>query len=181
MSVQEIFKTLINAATAELEKVQQGGAAFLSRGDTVSARKAIDQAEKIQALIRSLKMLAEQWEAMIPSVGDQGVAEPATGWERTPPGILTPRARYRLPILRALVEMGGSGQTARVLDRVGQIMVNVLNETDLIVPPHRNEPRWRNRAQWERNTMVNEGLLSNRSPRGIWEITEKGREYLRAR
>ncbi len=27
--------------------------------------------------------------------------------------------------------------------------------------------------------MVNEGLLSKNSPNGIWEITEKGKEYLK--
>lgn len=31
----------------------------------------------------------------------------------------------------------------------------------------------------EINTMVKKGLLRNDSPRGIWEISEKGRNYLK--
>ena len=47
-------------------------------------------------------------------------------------------------------------------------------------PFHLTDPkliRWRNTAQWTRNTMVNEGLLAKDSPWGIWEITEKGRKF----
>jgi len=39
--------------------------------------------------------------------------------------------------------------------------------------------RWRNAAQWARNSMVQEGLLKADSPRGVWEITDRGREMLR--
>jgi restriction system protein len=46
---------------------------------------------------------------------------------------------------------------------------------DLISP---DNPRWRNAAQWARNSMVNEGLLKKDSPRGVWEISDKGKQYL---
>ena len=42
-----------------------------------------------------------------------------------------------------------------------------------------DNPRWRNAGQWARNSMVNEGLLKRDSPRGIWEITDAGRQVLR--
>ena len=35
-------------------------------------------------------------------------------------------------------------------------------------------------AAWARQNLVNQGLLSGSSPRGIWEITEQGRNYLAA-
>ena len=38
--------------------------------------------------------------------------------------------------------------------------------------------RWRNAAQWARNSMVNDGLMKNDSPRGVWEISDKGRNFL---
>jgi restriction system protein len=38
--------------------------------------------------------------------------------------------------------------------------------------------RWVNTAQWERYLMIQEGLLKTDSPRGIWEITEKGKQFL---
>lgn len=42
------------------------------------------------------------------------------------------------------------------------------------------QTRWRNTAQWARNAMVKEGLLSAGSPRGVWEITQAGRRWLSA-
>lgn len=41
-------------------------------------------------------------------------------------------------------------------------------------------PRWKNTAQWARNKMVNDDLLRSNSPRGVWELTENGREYMKA-
>lgn len=39
--------------------------------------------------------------------------------------------------------------------------------------------RWRNSAQWARNKMVNtDGRMKKGSPRGIWEISDKGRKWL---
>lgn len=37
-------------------------------------------------------------------------------------------------------------------------------------------PRWRNSAQWARNTMRHEGLIKDDSPHGTWEITPAGKE-----
>ena len=37
------------------------------------------------------------------------------------------------------------------------------------------EIHWWNLARWERNSMVKEGLLRRGSPRGVWELSEKGR------
>ena len=48
-------------------------------------------------------------------------------------------------------------------------------------------PRGRNTAQWARNSLREDGLLRDdimlahlqHTPRSIWEITEKGRQWLR--
>jgi hypothetical protein len=42
--------------------------------------------------------------------------------------------------------------------------------------PH--DLRWRNSAQWCRNTMRQEGLIVDGSPHGVWEISEAGRAWL---
>jgi len=70
--------------------------------------------------------------------------------------------------------------TADVLARIGKKMKGVLKKPDY--EPLASSPdnlRWRNTAQWARNSMVNEGLLKKDSPRGIWEISDKGKSYLR--
>ena len=38
--------------------------------------------------------------------------------------------------------------------------------------------RWRNAAQWARQSMIYDGYLKSDSPRGVWEVSDKGREFL---
>jgi len=94
-------------------------------------------------------------------------------------GVRTPELAYYLPILRVLAKMGGSGKVSEVLDRVGQAMKPVLKKEDhapLASSP--DNPRWRNAAQWARNSMIRDGFLKGDSPRGVWEISDKGRAEL---
>jgi hypothetical protein len=68
---------------------------------------------------------------------------------------------------------------SQVLDRVLQSMKAVLREVDyepLASGP--DMPRWKNAAQWARNSMVKEGLLRNDSPRGVWQISDAGVRFL---
>lgn len=90
----------------------------------------------------------------------------------------TPIREFRLPILEALDELGGRGQVRDVLSIVYEKMQHRLTEDDLKELPSGTSVRWRNTAQWERQHMVNEGLLRDDSPRGVWEISGAGREYL---
>ena len=58
-------------------------------------------------------------------------------------------------------------------------MANRLTKYDLEPLPSENKTvRWRNTAQWCRNSLVREGLLKADSPFGIWEISESGRKAL---
>jgi negative regulator of replication initiation len=92
---------------------------------------------------------------------------------RTPRGMKTPERAFREPILRALYELGGSGQISEILEKVYVLIRDKLKEVD-----HQRlasgEIRWRNTAQWERYNMVNEGLIKKNSPIGTWELTAKG-------
>lgn len=97
-------------------------------------------------------------------------------------GEKTPEPEFVIPILQALVQAGGRGRTSDIVDDVGQIMKGRLNEYD-----HKTlgagEIRWRNTAEWCRNTMANTTnppLLNPSAPHGWWEITEDGREYLKS-
>ena len=90
-----------------------------------------------------------------------------------------PHPEYRRPILEALEEMGGRGKVDEVLRRVFEKVKTKLKDVDREALPSAKELRWRNSARWQRQYMVNDGLLRNDSPRGVWEITEKGRQYLR--
>ena len=81
-----------------------------------------------------------------------------------------------LPILQALVQLGGSGRVIEVLDRVERMMKEQLNKYVYeSLPSNPKELRWRNNAQWARLNLVQAGYLASDSPRGIWEISEAGR------
>lgn len=89
-----------------------------------------------------------------------------------------PQSRYKLPILTALEQFGGSAATHVVLRRVRQLMVDELREIDI---SRRSDGQvyMGNRAQAMRSVLVRKNLMKRDSPRGTWEITDAGREYLR--
>lgn len=94
-------------------------------------------------------------------------------------GLRTPEDAFKIPILESLIELGGKAEIKTILNRVYQKMKHILNEYDRQPLPSGTGIRWQNTAQWARNSMVNEGLLSSTSPKGIWEITERGKEYFK--
>lgn len=91
-------------------------------------------------------------------------------------GIKTNQQEFRLPILKSLIELGGKGTTKEVLKKVELEMKNTLKQIDYDKVSN-GSARWENTAQWERFSMKEDGLLSSKSPRGIWEITDKGRQF----
>jgi hypothetical protein len=112
---------------------------------------------------------------------ESGELSHADGSARLANGLRSPESAFVLPILRALMDLGGSAPMQQVLERVGIAMQGQLRDVDhLSLKSDPAHPRWNNTAQWARNTMVAEGLLKNNSPRGIWELTEAGRDRIRA-
>lgn len=95
-------------------------------------------------------------------------------------GAITPQADYTLPILEALIEMGGSGKMSEVLTRVFAKLRDRLKPKDLEKLSSGTTVRWKNKAQWERQRLKSEGYLKTDSPRGIWEITDKGRDLYKS-
>lgn len=103
-----------------------------------------------------------------------------TATRRIRRGLRTREAAFFCPILQALVNLGGSAKKGHVLSLVGQSMRDILKPVDYqTLSSKRGLLRWQNSAQWARNLMVKDGLLSANSPQGIWEITEAGRTFLR--
>ncbi|MGA9380212.1 MAG: winged helix-turn-helix domain-containing protein [Phormidium sp.] len=99
--------------------------------------------------------------------------------KRLPRGKRTPNSAYYLPILKVIADFGGAAKTGDVLSRVEKLMSSILKEVDYqMMPSAPQTPRWNNSARWARQEMVNQGLLKSGSPTGIWEISDKGWQYL---
>ena len=86
-----------------------------------------------------------------------------------------PQREFRRPILEALVGVGGRSQAEAVLTHVHERMKRRLSKFDHTTIST-GEERWRVYARWERKNMELEGLITG--PRGVWEITDKGRAFV---
>jgi len=86
---------------------------------------------------------------------------------------------YEIPLLQALIKLDGSAKTSDVYPVVEEIMKQELLEYPEEYGKYkRGQPIWINRLQWAREYLKRKGQL-DASKRGIWKITEIGRERVR--
>ena len=95
---------------------------------------------------------------------------------RVPSNELFPKERFTLPILQALVELGGSASPKVIMDLVFANIGDQLGPVDLERPQH-GGIRWLSRAHYHRYKLMERKLIESRR-RGEWTITDDGREYL---
>lgn len=182
-NVQAAFEMLLEEIEAEIDFVNGVGSKAFEKRDYDRAKEALEHAGKLTGFRDKAVALKKEWDGFtVIEVDEEDRKKAQTQRQnlgRLQRGMRTREEAYYVPILQVLSEMGGSGKVAEVLDRVGKRMKGVLKKPDyepLASGP--DNPRWRNAAQWARNSMVNEGLLKNDSPRGVWEISDKGRSHL---
>lgn len=97
--------------------------------------------------------------------------------KRAPKGSLLDETAYWDPILRALEENGGRLAASEVIERVGELVDDQLKPMDRETL-ETGGVRWHSRVQFARLRMKDEGLLNPSSPRGVWEISDLGRQRL---
>lgn len=96
---------------------------------------------------------------------------------RAATGTLLPEDRYIQPLLKVLDDAGGKAPFREVVDAVGKLMHDEFLPADFEALDS-GGIRWQSRLQFVRLRLVERGLLERDSPRGIWVITEAGREEL---
>lgn len=102
---------------------------------------------------------------------------PKTRTRRTPrakTGTILPEAEYEVPMLAIIEEHGGRAASREVLDELETRIGDRLTELDRQELAS-GDVRWRNRAQFVRLRLVEQGDMVKDSPRGMWEISDKGR------
>lgn len=83
---------------------------------------------------------------------------------------MIPQAQFRPLIVKYLSTRPEGAKKADVIAWLGAMLADEFDEDDLRPPASRpNEPNWSNRASWERNAMVEDGLLERRSD-GVWRL-----------
>lgn len=183
-NVQAAFEMLLEEIEAEIDFITGVGSKAFEKRDYDRARDALEHAGKLTAFRDKTATLKKEWDGFtVIEVDEEDRKEAQTQRQnlgRLQRGMRTREEAYYVPILQVLSEMGGSGKVAEVLDRVGKKMKGMLKKPDYeSLASGTDSLRWRNTAQWARNAMVNEGLLKKDSPRGVWEISDKGRSYLK--
>lgn len=169
----------------EVQRINNEGSEAMKVGDYDTAQSVIDFAKHLTAFRAKVHVLGEEW-LKLEELRDKASVEvqqivSKRFFGKSKKGQITPHLDYCRPLLEVLVEMGGSGPTKSVLNRLGEKMKPVLLPKDY--EPHESDTkqiRWRNTAQWARNKMVNEdGRMEKNSPRGVWEISPSGRAWLK--
>jgi len=181
-NVLSAFEILLEEVEAEIDFVNSVGARAFEGRDYDKAKEALERSALLTVFRDKVAGLRREWQelaALAEREDDEETRAERRNLGRLRKGQRTPEFAYYVPILQVLEKMGGSGKVADVLGRVGNVMKSVLKDVDhdpLVSDP--SNPRWRNTAQWARNSMVHEGLLRGDSPRGVWQITELGRSRL---
>ncbi len=101
--------------------------------------------------------------------------EPAATGASVRRGSVLPQSEFTAPILTTLVEAGGAAPAVSVIEAVEKELADRLTERDLQRLPSGRGVRWRTRVHVVRMEMIRRGLLKQDSPRGVWEITDRGR------
>ena len=181
-NVVAALDVLLEEIEAEIEFVNRVGARTFEERDYEKAKDALERVGQIISFRDKADALRREWQTLFAKEEDEEGTEAHTerrNLGRLRRGLRTPEEAYYRPILETLETLGGSAQVPKVLDRVLQHMKGILREVDYEPLAHDPEmPRWRNTAQWARYSMVKEGLLRGSGPRGIWEISDLGRQFL---
>jgi len=182
MNSRQAFSTLLDEVKAALEESLARHRTAMQRGDFEAMEAELDRQKNLVSARQQLEVLQELWPGLVGKCKaprrPKRARRATPRRKRLPRGVKTPQQAFVVPILHVLEELGGSGTVSDVLDRVGELMSGTLNEFDLSTLKS-GMARWRNTAQWARQAMKKERLLADDSPRGVWEITERGRAYLR--
>ncbi len=186
MNTNEIklsFSVLNDVLDEAINNVNIKGSKEFANGNHSYADNLLKRANEIKQLKEKLLQLENSLEKILDDsliskiVKDEAIDEISKRIkERLNHGLKTPQRKYRIPILKALMFYDGRAKTAKVLNYVNDLMRNQFNSYDLEIF-RVNEPRWKNTTMWERKNMVLDGLISDQSPRGIWEITQNGKDY----
>ena len=175
------FEILMEEIEAVTNSLNEAGAEAFRAGDYEKARRAIEEATRLAEFRERVKALQQEWSSVFArKARRKKVRAHRSIKKKLARGLRTPEEAFRRPILEALIELGGQAPIGEVLERVGHKMNKIFNSFDREpLPSNPKCIRWRNTAQWCRNTLVREGLMKNDSPYGIWEISDAGREWLR--
>lgn len=88
------------------------------------------------------------------------------------------RESIYFPLLKVIADAGGRLPMSEAIKRVEAFFPELTEEDKLQLLPSGRNKKWPNRVRWARQDLVLKGYLDRKAPKGIWQITEQGKEYL---
>ncbi|MCK5086039.1 MAG: hypothetical protein KAQ90_00905 [Melioribacteraceae bacterium] len=85
---------------------------------------------------------------------------------------------YRVPILKALIYLGGSANLDEVAEFIKKEMKNKFKPADLEKGKNGFDKLWIEMIHTQKVEMVNEGLVTEDKNEKVWEIVQQGIDYL---
>ena len=176
--INSAFEILLEEIENVLATLNEEGEKSFKNQDYEKATVLSENAKQLVEFREKVRILQKEWKNIF-----TGKLPPKIKRRRKTGklqrGLKNPEYEYRIPILESLVELNGEAKVNDILQRVYTKISDKLNEYDKAsLPSNPDQIRWINTARWCRNSLVNEGLLSSDSPRGVWKITDYGKEYL---
>lgn len=185
-NVVPAIDNLLNEIDTAISALNEQGAQLFSEGKYDRARALLNKVESISGFRGKVLCLKDHWKSLrVPRVtkitpGGKADFDEHARTQPLKPGLRTSPEGFRYPVLEALDRLGGAGRVRDVFRVVEEVMADRLNIYDYQpLPSDPNSVRWKTAAHWARHGMVQEGLLKADSPRGIWELSDAGREALK--
>lgn len=188
--INETFNSLFGNVDDLISSMKQKSSEEILNGSVVEAQKLLNQILPYQTFYEKL----QEAKSIFNQIGSVSAEEIAQAKEKiealnqeeidkevektTGKDEVTSQINYRIPILKALIFLGGSSEEVEVTEFVKKEMKDKFTEKDMEVPEGDKRERWISNLYFETATMVDEGLLSNEAPKNNWEIAQKGIDYL---
>jgi hypothetical protein len=90
----------------------------------------------------------------------------------------TPNEQYRVPILKALIYLGGTAKPVDIVGFIEKEMAKKFKAGDHEKGTNGFEKLWIEMINVEKDNMINEGLISYDNKEEQWEIVQNGIDYL---
>lgn len=176
-TIKSIIELLLEKIENNIDRLNKSIETTAEHQDYEKTKTVSEKAIRLKTFKNNAESLQKDWQNFIS--GKFIVKETKKITKKLKKGLKTPEGEYYLPILSSLNDLGGEAKVNIALEKVFEKMKDRLNDYDLKgLPTNPSIKRWNNTARWCRGAMVEQGLLSGDSPRGIWKIADKGKEYL---
>jgi restriction system protein len=185
---------LQDSLAEEVTRINEEGSKAMRAGDYPTAKEVLAFALRLEDFGKRVKDLNTAWsqlkglsenssskvQQIVSEKFQQIVSRRFFGRESN--GEITPQTAFFRPVLEALLEREGSGEPKQIIERVGEMMKSRLMPKDFekLLSDGRREARWRVNVRYARKQMVDKfGYMKKGSPRGIWEVSDEGRKWLK--